>query len=156
MKKILLIVPVLFAMASVAQARSSYLVCESINHNFNRCYSNEHISNAYLDEQFSNSDCVRGSTWGHDGNSIWVDDGCRGRFRIENQPNQVVRDVVCESNDHEKHRCYVDGDISNVQILQQYSHAECEFGHTWAWDNDYLLVTDGCRGLFRIRYRSNR
>jgi hypothetical protein len=39
-------------------------------------------SNVEMVQQLSQSPCTRGSTWGNDGQGIWVDRGCRARFRV--------------------------------------------------------------------------
>ena len=40
-----------------------------------------------LDRQLSRSPCSRGRTWDYDRRIIWVDDGCRGVFVVENRPH---------------------------------------------------------------------
>ncbi len=39
-------------------------------------------TNVELVRQLSEADCRRGSTWGTNSDSIWVDNGCRGEFRV--------------------------------------------------------------------------
>lgn len=159
MKKILLLlIPISLFMVKGAEARTSFLVCESIGHNYKRCYSNEPIRRAHVEQQLSSSDCHEGDSWGFDRDFIWVDDGCRARFRIDSQSEEVVtREMTCESwGNHSDNRCYVNGDISSIVLLDEYSHYACDFGHTWAWTQDYLRVTNGCSGLFRVRYRPYR
>ena len=34
--------------------------------------------------QFSSTDCVQGRNWGYTRNSIWVDNGCRAEFAVNN------------------------------------------------------------------------
>src|SRR5271170_1995346 len=36
-----------------------------------------------LVKQNSDNPCVRGQIWGNDGRGIWVDQGCRGLFRVK-------------------------------------------------------------------------
>jgi hypothetical protein len=44
-----------------------------------------------LVRQLSEADCRRGSTWGSNSDSIWVDNGCRGEFRVRsNDRNERV------------------------------------------------------------------
>ncbi|MGV3615843.1 MAG: DUF3011 domain-containing protein [Fimbriimonas sp.] len=40
------------------------------------------IRDVRLARQLSDKPCREGRTWGHDGNSIWVDDGCRAIFEV--------------------------------------------------------------------------
>jgi hypothetical protein len=67
----------------------SYVNCSSQNYQRNWCpvYSN---GRAYLDRQSSDGrgPCIEGSTWGQDRRGIWVDRGCRARFRVQDRYGQ--------------------------------------------------------------------
>lgn len=67
----------------------SYVNCSSQNYQRNWCpvYSN---GRAYLDRQYSDGrgPCIEGSTWGQDRRGIWVDRGCRARFRVQDRYGQ--------------------------------------------------------------------
>ncbi len=59
--------------------------CESFSHRYNECEVGGEIINVQLEEQLSNSPCRLNRTWGADWRGddyIWVDDGCRGIFRV--------------------------------------------------------------------------
>jgi hypothetical protein len=70
----------------------SYVTCASNDYRRNWCpvSSSGQVS---LDRQYSGGrgSCNEGSTWGRDRRGIWVDGGCRARFRVEdrygNYPN---------------------------------------------------------------------
>lgn len=64
----------------------SYVDCSSNRYGRNYCpiYSGGRV---WLDYQYSNDNgpCIEGQTWGWDNRGIWVDRGCRGRFRVEDR-----------------------------------------------------------------------
>ncbi len=75
----------------------SYINCSSNDYRRNWCpvYSQGRV---WLDRQYSGGRgaCIEGSTWGRDRRGIWVDNGCRARFRVEdrygNYPNNGYPD----------------------------------------------------------------
>jgi hypothetical protein len=54
--------------------------CSSRNYRPERC--NTPIRSSASIERVLGGECVLGRTWGWDRNGIWVNDGCRGRFRV--------------------------------------------------------------------------
>jgi hypothetical protein len=46
------------------------------------CPADGRIANALVDQQFSGSPCIQGTTWGFDSRNIWVTRGCRAAFRV--------------------------------------------------------------------------
>jgi hypothetical protein len=58
------------------------ILCESANNRRNYCRVGDPRAYIELAQQMSKSPCVRGQTWGNDGQGIWVDRGCRARFRV--------------------------------------------------------------------------
>jgi len=42
-----------------------------------------------LVEQLGEDDCIAGLTWGHEGDEIWVDSGCRGEFEVSPRPPRL-------------------------------------------------------------------
>ncbi len=61
------------------QGFAGQLECRSENNRQRRC-SAPTQNRVELLRQFSNSECIRGRSWGHDRNGIWVDRGCQARF----------------------------------------------------------------------------
>lgn len=61
------------------QGFAGQLECRSDNNRYRRC-SAPTENRVELLRQFSNSECIRGRSWGHDRNGIWVDRGCQARF----------------------------------------------------------------------------
>ncbi len=64
------------------------ILCESHNYNFNRCALPERIRNVWLMQTHSRANCILGRSWGWDGRSLWVDNGCRGTFRVQTIPRR--------------------------------------------------------------------
>lgn len=58
------------------------ITCESNNQKRNYCRMNDPRATVTLERQISQAACVRGQTWGNDGQGIWVDRGCRAQFRV--------------------------------------------------------------------------
>lgn len=90
MRPILLFAAAASAMGGLAPAAparaDSFVTCASHDYRRNWCpvYSNGRV---WLDRQYSGGRgaCVEGSTWGRDRRGIWVDSGCRARFRVEDR-----------------------------------------------------------------------
>lgn len=61
------------------QGFAGQLECRSENNRHRRC-SVPTENRVEMLRQFSNSECIRGRSWGHDRNGIWVDRGCQARF----------------------------------------------------------------------------
>lgn len=58
------------------------IVCASKEGRPKRCRTDFRIQSAELDKRYSGSPCDYGRSWGFDGNEVWVDHGCRARFRL--------------------------------------------------------------------------
>jgi Protein of unknown function (DUF3011) len=58
------------------------ITCESSHNRRNYCPIGNVNSNVEMIQQISQAPCIRGSTWGNDGQGIWVDRGCRANFRV--------------------------------------------------------------------------
>ncbi len=61
------------------------ITCSSNDGKRNYCgkYNYNQVS---LYKQISGSPCIQGRTWGVDGNGLWVDQGCRAKFLISDNP----------------------------------------------------------------------
>jgi hypothetical protein len=62
--------------------RQSVINCNSIDYQFARCMVNGPVVSAQITQQLSNSACVLGQTWGYEGNSVWVNQGCKANFVV--------------------------------------------------------------------------
>ena len=56
------------------------VACYSTDERRRTCAWNPRWGRPYLVEQVSDSACIEGRSWGYNGNYLWVDRGCRGRF----------------------------------------------------------------------------
>ncbi len=135
--------------------------------NIKTCSSNDmkrHFCNmgpfrdARLVNQRSGSPCVRGQTWGIQGNSIWVDRGCRADFQLMNggpgrYPGGRSQGVRCSSGNMNHVRCPVNGQIARVEMARQISGSACIQGRTWGYDRNSLWVDRGCRADFTVWFR---
>lgn len=140
--------------------RGQTIVCESSNSRYNRCRL-PWRGNARLVQQLSNNACERGRTWGNRGDSVWVDQGCRGRFGPVGgggwQPgpgwNQRFN-VTCGSPQHKYAFCQVDvGRRGHVSLRRQTSNASCVEGSTWGWNRAGVWVNRGCSAVFTVDRR---
>ncbi len=60
---------------------SNYSVeCSSDGNRARSCAWDRRQGRPVVVQQLSNSQCVEGRTWGYNGNSVWVNGGCRARF----------------------------------------------------------------------------
>lgn len=117
-----------------------------------------------LVRNLSNTRCDLERNWGWDRGGVWVDDGCRGEFRIEfggnpggnwggqggSQQSQIIR---CESRDGRMHFCNANTANAFIRITRQLSNAPCQEGYSFGWDHTGIWVNHGCRGEFEIRSR---
>lgn len=58
------------------------IVCASKDGRANRCRTDFRIQSAEIDKRYSGSPCEYGRSWGFGSNEVWVDRGCRARFRL--------------------------------------------------------------------------
>jgi hypothetical protein len=56
--------------------------CSSGGYNLSYCPVNGQIQSARLVNQQSAASCQLGNSWGWQGNTIWVNRGCRGTFVV--------------------------------------------------------------------------
>jgi hypothetical protein len=58
------------------------ITCSSKDQGYTTCAWNSRYGRPVLIEQLSRGHCIEGRTWGYRGETIWVDQGCRGRFGV--------------------------------------------------------------------------
>ena len=58
------------------------IVCASKDGRPARCRTDFRIESAEIDKRYSGSPCEYGRSWGFDHDEVWVDNGCRARFRV--------------------------------------------------------------------------
>lgn len=139
-----------------ARTGGRLVVCESQDGQRHVCVGKTG-GNVAVVRQLSRSSCVQGRSWGYDGESIWVDEGCRAEFLVGGNradPGRTVERldelVLCESIDGKPARCPADT-TAGVQVVRQISKRSCAFGRDWGYDDEGIWVMDGCRAEFAVR-----
>jgi len=139
--------------------------CSSRSYGYQRCPVP--WRDAQIVRQLSDSQCVRGRTWGFDprGGFIWVDRGCAARFVPGGyaqgpgpwQPGPGWDrgfEVSCGSPQFRYAYCAVDvGGGGRVSVRRQTSNAGCIEGQTWGWNRGGIWVDRGCSAVFLIDRR---
>ena len=132
-----------------------------------------------LIQQYSDSACVRGRSWGVERDAVWVTRGCRGRFatlgdarygryddrygdryddryddryndRYDNRYGGQARILRCESRDGRYNFCSGYGYVRSAQVRRQFSDSSCRLNRSWGYRNGGIWVDDGCRAEFLV------
>jgi len=135
--------------------------CESVEERTRYCAADIR-GDVRLVNQLSRSRCIEGRTWGWDRQGIWVTEGCRAEFEIDQgygwgddrSRRDYGRDRVvrCESTNSRTVYCNVDTRYG-VRLLTQHSRSACIEGRTWGWNARGIWVTNGCRAQFQVGQR---
>ena len=104
---------------------------------------------ARLARQPSKSKCTEGRTWGVRDSTLWVDNGCAGRFRISPAPSWSPYTLRCESRSNKRTNCTIKTGAV-VRLYRQESKSACQQGYSWGQSGTRLWVDKGCRGVFDI------
>lgn len=141
----------LFFVAEVSSAK--VVVCESEGKRYRFCEV-EVTGPVKIIKQLSDAPCVEGQTWGYDRYGIWVTNGCRAKFEIEEYGGETqVRRISCESEKMRYQYCPVSGVVSDVRLIKQFSKKPCIQGDSWGFDRNGVWVDKGCRGEFAVYQR---
>ncbi len=103
-----------------------------------------------LERQKSDAPCKQGSTWGYDGQGIWVDQGCGGDFTLGTDASTKggVKLISCSSDGGRKYCDVRTG--RGVRLVKQQTDAPCKQGSTWGYDGLGIWVDQGCSADFAI------
>ena len=123
------------------------LSCESVTNRRRECRLRSAPSMATLERQLSKTACVQGSTFGVTGSVLWVDRGCRGRFRIT--PLWESYTLSCNSEGMRRQDCRTRSNAF-VRLLRTTSRSRCIEGQTWGHSGSTLWVDRGCAGVFEV------
>ena len=126
-------------------SENNILVCESHNYQRNYCRAGLAGRDVFLVRQLSTSSCI--NNWGFDRNGVWVTNGCRGEFAVEDRYATQNDIVVCSSRNLQFQNCRVNT-RGGVEFVRQLSRASCN--RNWGYDNQGIWVTNGCRASFRL------
>ena len=134
------------------------MICSSERERYREC-PKPFRGPAVISEQLSAIRCIEGVNWGQRRDLVWVDRGCRARFREDIRapfpggPN--IGAVTCESREGRRRRCPTPFN-GPVMIVEQHSNAACIEGQTWGWSPGEIWVTRGCRATFVEARRGGR
>lgn len=153
-----------------ARAQQGYddtVQCTSRNFNYQSCPVP--WRDARLIRQTSDTQCIRGRSWGIDRRGLWVDRGCAGIFAAAGYaggpgpggggwypgPGWDNRFTIgCGSENYQYRFCSVDvGGGGRVYLDRQESGSPCIEGRTWGWNRAGVWVNQGCAGTFGIDRR---
>ena len=181
-KSMMVSVLVLLLAGFAGSADASYRYRDNGYYQVVRCDSRDGRSNfcrmdtrggVRLIEQYSDSACLRGRTWGVERDGVWVSRGCRARFatagnagygrhdryddryydrrydRYEDRYGQA-RVLRCESRDGRYNFCSGYGYVRSAQVRRQFSDASCRLNRSWGYRNGGIWVDDGCRAEFLV------
>ena len=126
-------------------AEGNIMMCES--HRYKRNYCRVYLDGreVFLLRQLSKSSCQ--NNWGYDRNGVWVINGCRAEFVIEDKYVSQNDIVICSSRNLRFQSCPADT-RGGVDFIRQISRASCN--GNWGYDRQGIWVTNGCRAKFKL------
>lgn len=132
-------------------SEGNIMVCESRNYNRQYCPAYLNGRDVFVFRQLSNSSCQ--NNWGYDKNGVWVNNGCRAEFVVEDRNYNFGNDtVICSSRNLRFQGCAADT-RGGVDFVRQLSRATCN--GNWGYDQQGIWVTNGCRAKFKLRPFNN-
>ena len=109
------------------QAHADEIVtCESHDYKYSRC-SISSPGYVKLHKQLSNSQCKQGSTWDYDRHGIWVDQGCKAEFLVENDSNDDYRNNDRDDYRHDDYRRDSGEVIHGVRITRNIKRNSADY-----------------------------
>lgn len=132
-------------------SEGNIMICES--HNYNKQYCSAYLNgrDVFILRQLSSSSCQ--NNWGYDRNGIWVNNGCRAEFVVEDRNYNFGNDIViCSSRNQRFQGCPAET-RGGVDFIRQLSRASCN--GNWGYDQQGIWVTNGCRAKFKLRPYNN-
>ena len=147
MKKFCLPIVVILMATAPAFAQDTRVRCES-NGKLRQC-GFAGTGTVTLMRQLSKDACVQGKSWGYNGDTIWVDRGCRADFLVSPHASSIQNAaVVCESQGGRR-TCAADTRFG-VHISRQLSKHGCMEGKDWGYTRNGIWVDRGCRAEFIV------
>jgi hypothetical protein len=142
------------------RGKGETITCESRSGQYNYCRTNRQ-GRVRLERQLSSAPCREYDTWGVDGDGggVWVSDGCRATFSVEDRDYSYGRGrgereqtIICKSDNYRSTYCRTNT-RGDVRLERQLSEAPCREYDTWGSDRDGggIWVDQGCAGEFSIR-----
>lgn len=127
---------------------SGSVICESNNGRYRECRT-DFRGGAVLVQNLSRTRCIEGQNWGSQGRTVWVDQGCKGRFE-QDQRQQAGATIRCESRDGRTQQCQT-GFRGRAMLSRQISSTRCVEGQNWGQQAGMVWVGGGCRAEFSSR-----
>jgi hypothetical protein len=106
------------------------------------------VSGVVLVHQVGEGTCVLGRTWGYDAKSVWVSDGCHGRFATAD----TRQTLTCASETGTRQVC--EG-VTTDGVAVVSASPGCVLGKTWGYDDRGVWVDGGCRATFALTTRGS-
>jgi hypothetical protein len=141
--------------------RQKTIRCESDGGRYEYCPTSTRGS-IRIERQLSRTPCRLYDTWGADGDgsSIWVRDGCRAVFVVEEYRRPQFgggggggrgQTVTCKSEHYQYNFCRANiGRRRDVRVQRQLSDTPCYEGDNWGVERGGIWVERGCAAVFVI------
>lgn len=126
-------------------SEGNIMVCESHRYQRNQCPAYLNGRDVFLLNQLSSTSCI--NNWGYDRNGVWVSNGCRAEFVVEDRNWNQNDVIVCSSRNMGFQGCQADT-RGGVEFIRQISRASCN--GNWGYDRQGIWVANGCRAKFRL------
>jgi|GEM_PF-323845 len=150
------------------QGFAAEVTCRSRDNRTEQCFADTG-GRVVLLQQFSSAPCIEGQTWRFDRRSITVRNGCQARFGVGygnwsggnesgwgggGQWGQgFAGQLECRSDNNRYRRCAAPTE-GRVELLRQFSNAECIRGRSWGHDRNGIWVDRGCQARFGYGFGS--
>lgn len=137
--------------AAQAAVSSAQVTCESIRKRRAECPVPAEAE-VRLVKRLGPSPCRRGVSWGLDGATLWVDEGCRGEFAVILPARASV--IACGGSDAARRECATEPG-AEVVLLRQSGEAPCVRGRTWGYADGVIWTEGGCQADFEVTPRNS-
>ncbi|KAK6172211.1 hypothetical protein SNE40_015924 [Patella caerulea] len=149
----LLVIASILSMTSATTCTDTQLSSSGYRYNSKVIIGATRILTMDVRRKLSQSSCNSGYSYGHNGNTIWVNHGCRAIFTICYEG--ISATVSCSSNKFQPATCPISTGgkhIVGLELKQQISSSPCVLDESFYLIGNAIRVIDGCRGLFRVKF----
>lgn len=128
----------------VAWGQSNFITCQSLADRYRHCFARTRRAQVEVYRELGSVPCERDKTWGVDERGIWVDGGCRARFKLsfrrpdplrlepkERKPSQKVTPSTRDRGDMFQRQCpegYRFGGCSAEEVRQGCQQIKADDG----------------------------
>jgi len=145
------------ALPLAAQATPSRVIeCGTDSRQRVLCAAGGEVASARLVQDLSSNRCGAAGSWGWTGNTVWVDNSCRGRFEVRYRgaaDTAATRRITCGTLTTRRDQCSTLGVADSVRLVKQTMFARCTEGTNWGYSDSLLWAGNGCRAEFEVVYR---